>query len=439
MTEREASAGVLREVAGAGSAARAHRPLRRNRDFNLLWGGQVLSDLGARVSGVAFPLLVLAMTGSPAKAGLVAAAGSLPLLVLTLPAGALVDRWNRKRVMIVADSARCLALASIVVAFAVDALMFTHIVAVALVEGAGFVFFNVAERSALALVVPEHQLRDAVARNQVREYGALLGGAPLGGVLFAAGRVAPFLFDAISYFISVVTVSLIRTDFRRDETPGKRSRLLREMATGVQWFWRQRFIRATSLLATGSDFTLNALYLVVIVLAQERGASAAVIGAMFVFLGVGGIVGSLAAPWLTRRLSPRSIIAGAQCVIAALVPLLIVVPGRLTPGAIYGAMFFLLPAVNAVVVAYRLRLTPDEMRGRASSIATLFSLGAVPIAYVSAGFLLEHAGSTPTVLALFSLMVGVSLAAIVSRAIRDIPAHVLPVRAAAQPSAAQPL
>jgi MFS family permease len=93
-------------------------PLRRNRDFNLLWGGQVLSDLGARISGLAFPLLVLAITGSPAKAGIIAFAGSLPLLLLTVPAGALVDRWDRKRVIIIADSARCIALTSIVVALA---------------------------------------------------------------------------------------------------------------------------------------------------------------------------------------------------------------------------------------------------------------------------------------------------------------------------------
>jgi MFS family permease len=154
-------------------------PLRRNPDFNLLWGGQVVSDLGARISGLAFPLLVLATTGSPAKAGIVAFAGSLPLLLLTVPAGALVDRWDRKRVMIIADSARCIALTSIVVALALDALTFAQIVLVALTEGVGFVFFNIAERSALSRVVPSHQLPGALARYQAREYGALLAGAHL--------------------------------------------------------------------------------------------------------------------------------------------------------------------------------------------------------------------------------------------------------------------
>lgn len=399
----------------------AELPLRRNRDFNLLWSGQVISDLGGRISGIAFPLLVLATTGSPAKAGVVAAAGSLPLLVLTLPAGALVDRWDRKRVMIVADGARCLALTSIVVALTFDALTFAQIVFVALVDGTGFVFFNVAERSALRRVVPDHQLSAALARNQTREYAALLAGTPLGGVLFGVGRLVPFLFDAVSYFVSVVSVLLIRTSFRRVPVSTERPRLLTDMRAGLGWFWRQPFIRTTSLLVTGSDFTLNALFLVVIVLAQERGASSALIGAMFVFLGVGGMLGSLVAPWLARRLGMRAIVVATQWTIAALVPLLVVLPGRVTPGVIYGAMFFLHPTWNATVGAYRLRLAPDEMQGRVSSIATMLSLGPVPVAALVAGFLLEGAGSTPTVLVLFAVMVVVAMAAFASRAVKDAP------------------
>src|SRR5205085_2459280 len=96
--------------------------LWRNRDFNLLWTGQVLSDLGGRVSGIALPLLVLAETNSPARAGIVGGVGSLPLLLFTLPAGAYIDRWNRKSVMVAADAARCAALASLALALLVDRL-----------------------------------------------------------------------------------------------------------------------------------------------------------------------------------------------------------------------------------------------------------------------------------------------------------------------------
>ncbi len=407
-----------RSVAPRDESAQTHVtvPLSRNRDFNLFWIGQVLSDLGGRVSGIALPLLVLAITNSPAKAGIVAAVGSLPILVLTLPAGALVDRWNRKRVMIATDLMRCLSVASIAGAIAFDRLAFGHILAVALIEGVGFVFFNVSERATLPHLVPDEQLSDAVARNQTREYGALLAGAPLGGALFAAGRVFPFVFDAISYLVSLLTLLLLRTELPRTSPVAERERLVSDMRQGLTWVWQQTFIRTTSLLAAANDLVLNALYLVVIVIARDRGASPALIGLMFVFLGVGGILGSLAAPFITRRVPESATIVGALWVIAALMPLLVILPGEITPGIVYGAMFFLLPAWNAVVGAWRLRLTPDEMRGRVSSISTLLALGASPIGLLAAGFLLEHASSTAAVSALMAIVTAAAVAATVWRA-----------------------
>ena len=96
-------------------------PLRRNRDFVLLWSGQVVSTLGSEVSGLAFPLLVLSLTGSPAQAGVVGFARALPYLLVYLPAGALVDRWNRKRVMLISDAGRALALGSLAIEYGEDA------------------------------------------------------------------------------------------------------------------------------------------------------------------------------------------------------------------------------------------------------------------------------------------------------------------------------
>ena len=399
-------------------------PLRRNRDFNLLWVGQVTSDLGANVSAIAFPLLVLATTGSPARAGIVAAANNLPLLVLAVPAGALVDRWDQKRVMIVADCARAAALGSLALAIALDAVTFGHIVAVAFVEGVGFVFFGVAETSALPKVVPDRHLDAALARNSARAHTAALAGQPLGGVLFGIGRAVPFVFDAVSYLMSVVTVSLIRTSFRRDRAP-ERPRLRGDIRAGLTWFWRQRFLRATSFVSMTRSFTLSALYLVVIVIARERGASAALIGAIFAFVGVGGILGSLAAPWLARRASIRTVIIATAAVGAVLVPLLSILPGRATPGIVFGAMWILNPVWSTVVGAYRLRITPPELRARVVSIGTLVSGGPVPLAFVAAGLLLEAAGTTPTVLVFSGIMVVGATIAIGSRAIRDAPSRPL--------------
>src|SRR5689334_11995421 len=88
-------------------------PLWHNRDYLLLWSGQLLSTIGTQISQLAFPLLVLALTFSPAQAGIVAALRSLPFAVLCLPAGALVDRWDRRTVMLLCDSGRALVLGSI--------------------------------------------------------------------------------------------------------------------------------------------------------------------------------------------------------------------------------------------------------------------------------------------------------------------------------------
>jgi MFS family permease len=110
-------------------------PLWRNRDFTILWSGQVISTVGTRVSSLAYPLLVLSLTGSPAKAGVVGFAQTLPFLVWFLPAGGLVDRWNRKRVMLLSDAVRGLALGSIALGLASHWLTLTQLVVVAFVQG----------------------------------------------------------------------------------------------------------------------------------------------------------------------------------------------------------------------------------------------------------------------------------------------------------------
>ena len=125
-------------------------PLRRNRDFVLLWSGEALSQLGSQASTVAFPLLVLSLTGSPAKAGLVGLAKWLPLAVTALPAGVAADRFDGERLMIWSDAIRALLLASIPVALWVGRPTFIQVASVAFVDGCLFTARYVAERGALA-------------------------------------------------------------------------------------------------------------------------------------------------------------------------------------------------------------------------------------------------------------------------------------------------
>ena len=156
-------------------------PLRRNRDFQLLWTTQIVSEVGTAVSAVAYPLLTLSLTHSPAKTGVVGFAATLPWFLFSLPAGALVDRWNRKRLMLACESLRGLALGSIAFSLAIGQLRFVQVAVVAFVETTLTILFFVSERAALRQVVPQEQLGDAVAQNQARGYAGTLAGPPLGG------------------------------------------------------------------------------------------------------------------------------------------------------------------------------------------------------------------------------------------------------------------
>jgi predicted MFS family arabinose efflux permease len=399
-------------------AAPPELPLRRNRDFLLLWSGLVVSTLGSRISATAYPLLVLALTGSPADAGVVGFFAGLPYLLVQLPAGAVVDRVDRKRLMIACDVGRALALASLVAALWLDELALPQIAVVAFVEGSLFVLFTLGETAAVRQVVPPGQLPQALGQNEARNRAAAMAGYPIGGFLFGLGRAIPFLVDAISYLASIAALLLIRRPFQEDRVREERRHLLREIAEGIVWLWRQPFLRVASLLVAGSNFLWQALVLVVIVIAKDNGASSATIGVMLAGFGLGGVLGSLAAPWLQRRISGRAVVIGANWVWAVLVAPVAVVDNPYVLGALFAAMAFVGPAWNVVIGAYQLTLTPEHLLGRVSSAELVVAYGAIPLGSLAAGFLLEGIGSTSTALAVAALMLVLALLATASPAIR---------------------
>jgi MFS family permease len=393
--------------------------LRRNRDFMLLWIGQLISAVGNRVVAVAFPLLVLGTTHSPAKAGITGFAEMLPALLFTLYAGALLDRVDRRRVMLASEAARTLALGSLAVAVAAGHVSFAHILVVAFVDGTGYIFFELAERAALSSVVPREQVPDAIAANQGRVYGTGVLGTPLGGFLFGLARAVPFAVDAVSYFVSLMTVAAVRTPLQEERAPGDRPHVVAEIRDGLRFVWKEPFLRATSLIAAGSDFVINALVLVVIVAAKRDGASSFFVGVMLAFYGLAGLLGAVIAPRASRALSVPAVIIGTEVLVAGFTPVLAVVHGAIALGIVFGAMFLAWPTWNAVVMARKLAITPDQMRGRMTSVSTMFSLGSTPLGMLGAGFLLESIGVTKTVLVFTAMMAVVLAGAITSRAVRS--------------------
>ena len=173
--------------------APAWPPLWRQREYMLLWTGQVAATLGSSASGIVVPLLVLAMTGSAAAAGFASALAIVPYVLLSLPVGVLVDRWDRQRVMVVCDIGRALVTLSLVAALLLDALTLAHLYTVAVLQGICMVFFNLAEVAALPRVVATVQLPQAIAQNQAGHSGAAIAGPALGTWLLQhGGRALPF-------------------------------------------------------------------------------------------------------------------------------------------------------------------------------------------------------------------------------------------------------
>lgn len=411
-------------------------PLRRNRDFQLYWSGQLVSVVGTRIGFLARPLLVLATTGSPAAAGVASFAFTLPLVLFMLPAGAILDRANRKWVMVACDVVRGLAAASIVLALWRGWLTFGLILVTSVIGGIAYPFFSVGERASIPRLVARPHLPAAIAQISAREYTGLVAGQSLGGLLFGLGRALPFAADAISDVVSVVTLLLVRTPFQAQRTPTRR-RLLAEVREGLAWTWWHPFVRTTALLSAGLDSVTNAVYLAVIVLAQQRGASPAEIGVLLGFIGLAGLAGSLLATRLAAVLPLRAVAVLTLGTWTVLTPVLALAPTPLLIGAVYGAMFVFHPTWGAAIGATQLRSVPDHLLGRVQSAVMLVALGAVPVAQLAAGFLLQVAGPTRTILLLAGVLLVTLAAALLSRSLGRPPddAQAATLRPAAPPRA----
>lgn len=397
-------------------------PLRRNRDFILLWSGLAVSVVGTRLSTLGYPLLVLALTHSPKDAGLVGFLAALPYIVFQLPAGALVDRVNRKRLMIAADAGRLIALTSLVVVYEIASLHLAQIMVVAFVEGTFFVIFNLAEQGAVRFVVPPEQLSAALAQNEARNRGSAIIGQPLGGVLFSVGRIVPFFADALSYVISLATLFAIRSPLgelnpRADE----KREPLREIREGIVWLYRHRFLRTAALLVAGSNLIFRGFLLILIVVARDHGASSTAIGLMLAGAGVGGLLGALSASHLRKRIPAKLVVIGVNWVWAALLVTVVFVSNPIALGALYGAMTFAGPVWNVVIGTYQLSLVPEALLARVSSVGYLLGFGALPLGSLTAGFLISSLGSREAVVVFAGGMITLAVLATLSPSLRHGP------------------
>ncbi len=397
------------------------RGLWRNRNFLLLLSGQGISSIGTQISQLAFPLLVLALTHSAVQAGLMTALRGLPYALFCLPAGALVDRWPRKKVMLLCDCGRALAMGSIPLAMLTGTISLWQLYLVALLEGTLFTFFQMAESAILPHLVSKEELPEAAGQNEVLNSLSLLVGPSLGGIFYSVSTMVPFLGDAISYACSVISLCFLKIPPQEKKYVVVERHLLKEIQEGLSWLWNHPLLRFCALLTGGLVTSSIGFVLILIVLGQQEHASPFVIGLIFGTSGVGSIVGAFIASPLQKRFGFARVMIASTWIWTISWLFYALAPTPLLLGLANALSYTIVPIFLVTQYSYRLALIPDHLQGRVNSVFRLIAFGSQPIGMAITGLLIQAIGAVPTVLVLFIPQLLLSVATSFNQHMRQAP------------------
>ncbi|MEU7118924.1 MFS transporter [Streptomyces zaomyceticus] len=400
-------------------------PLRRNRRFQILWIGAASANLGLETVEVAYPLLIMSLTGSPALAGLFGFAQIGTALLVGLPAGAVVDRWDRRRILLISEAVRALTLLFIVLSLMADRANFGLLILAAIVLGAGTAFGAPARMLLIRAVVPDHQLTAALSQDEARSGAAALAGPPLGGALYLVSRTFPFVAAIVGFVISFVCALVIRVP--KAEPPAEpvekepKSALgpLANAFSGVIELLGDRLLRSALLLISIFYFSITAAILMVMVTLRDQEHSPGTIGLALSGTAVGMLVGSALVPRLNRLLSPGALLLSASTLTTLAVALLALPLGPLWVFAMLTLAALGLPALKILVDIMIFRQTPDHRRGRAIA-ATITLIGAgSPLGSLVGGLALQFLGVTGAIVLIAGAQAAITAAGLASRHVRS--------------------
>jgi MFS family permease len=382
--------------------------------------------VGTGIVKLAAPLLVLALTESPTMAGLVGGALTFPMIFLGLPAGALVDRWDRRRVMIVCDAVRCLAVLTVPGAWLLGVLNGWLLLGVAMALGSAQSFYNICQIAALPRVVTRRQIPAAQALNSTSEGVATLASPGLGGMIVALGPTAviggvlAYCVNGLTFLVSIVALLGIKTPFQARRSREAQRGMMRSIVEGLQYVYDERAIRLLMILNGVHRFGFAPVMLTVVVLArQELGLDPAGIGLLFSVAGAGGLSAAAITPWLRRR-APVGWHMIAIVAVHALALGLVAVAGSIwlaVAGLFVAGMMETMTGITQV--SYRVTLIPDALQGRVNSVYRLLSFGAMSFGTVAGGLLIDLYGPRQT-LELIAAWIGVMAVLAAASAIRSL-------------------
>ncbi|MEV7279416.1 MFS transporter [Streptomyces sp. NPDC093111] len=406
-------------------------PLRRNRRFQILWIGAAAANLGLETVEVAYPLLIMSLTGSPALAGLFGFVQIGTALLVGLPAGVVVDRWDRRRILLISEAVRALTLTFIVLALLAGRADFGLLMLAAVVLGTGTAFGAPARMLLIRAVVPDHQLTAALSQDEARSGAAALAGPPLGGALYLVSRTFPFVAAIAGFVISFLCALLIRVPKSEPEEPeagatasapdGRKSALgpLTTAFSGLVELLGDRLLRSALLLISIFYFSITAAILMVMVTLQKQDHSPGTIGLALSGTAVGMLVGSALVPRLHRVLGPGALLLSASTLTTVAVALLALPLGPAWVFAMLTLAALGLPALKILVDIMIFRQTPDHRRGRAIA-ATITLIGAgSPLGSLVGGLALQFLGVTGAITLIAGVQALITVAGLANRHVRS--------------------
>jgi MFS family permease len=383
--------------------------LRENRDFQIIVLGQAASAFGDAITLTAMPLLVLWLTGSGALMGVVGALQLVPDLVLGLPAGALADRWDRRRMMFCSDAGRAILTAAIPVTYWLDGPTMAAILLVAAPANALRVLSDAAFTSVVpGLVGREHLARANGYMEATLSVPFILGPAMAGILVATIGPATTIAIDAASFAISAASLLMVRRSLRAersDEIP----RILIDIHEGIRYVWRHTLLRA--LIAYVGVFAFATAALIPALgyyFTVDRNLGSELFGFVGSTWSVGYLLGSLLTGRLGGDLIGLMILASGVIVGACLVTIAVT-----ASPTVYLAVGFCIGAAFAVqTVSYmtlRAALTPDHLLGRVGSTSRSITAGLRPIGLLGGGALISAASGGIALIGMGGIAIGASL------------------------------
>ncbi len=377
--------------------------LWHHRDFRRLWIGETVSQFGSAVSGLALPLVaILVLHASTFEVGLIATLESLAFLLVSMPAGAWIDRMRYRHVLITNDIVRLAALGSIPLTHLLGVLTIGQMYVVAFVVSVSTVFFDVAYQSYLPELVDQGSLVEGNSKLQASESLAQVAAPSIGGVLIQA-LTAPYavLVDAVSFAWSAAWVAAIRTRVPKPERKPDRN-LSREMGEGLRFVVGNRMLRSIAM-CTGSGNFFNAMIgaVIFVLFARELDLSAGLIGLITSTAAVGGIVGSLVANRFAKAVGqgPAIWISGLAFAPGAFIAPFVHRDWTLVLLAFGSILTWVANVVyNITQVSFRQALCPPALLGRMNATMRFLVWGTMPLGALLGGTLGSLIGVRATLL-----------------------------------------